>query len=128
MLSPKDMMRLEDEKYPEDEIVTLIDDSIRYNFEKYPYQFANLDKIIPLRIRNKIAAKYARCGWKYVYHIAGDEKADSFDRTYFYFSNEPVEDYYVNKFYLVQKSEVNMNEFAIYKGDSLVESISLDGE
>lgn len=128
MLTPRDMIKLEDEKYPEDKIINQIDASIRANFGRWEYQMAFLDMIVPLRIRNKIAAKYCRCGWKYVYHIAGDEKNYSFDKTHFFFSQEPIDESDTNKCFLIQKSEVNANEFAIYKGDNLIENISLEGE
>lgn len=128
MLTPKDMVKLEDEKFPEDDVVLRIDEEIRQNFGKRSYQQAWLDLVIPLRIREKIAAKYCRCGWKYVYHIAGSEKSATFDKTFFYFSQEPIDEYDIEKFYFVQKSEVNMNEFAIYKGDSLIKNLTLEGE
>lgn len=128
MLTPKDMVKLEDEKFPEEDVVLRIDEEIRQNFGKRSYQQAWLDFVVPLRIREKIAAKYCRCGWKYVYHIAGNEKSTTFDKTFFYFNQEPIEEYDIEKFYLVQKSEVNMNEFAIYKGDNLIKNLTLEGE
>lgn len=129
MLSPKDMIKLEDEKYPEDELISRIDASIRENFEKYDYQMATLEMVIPLRIRNKIAAKYARCGWTYVYHTSGDEKFSGFNKTYFYFSKESLsDDYGMDKFFLVQMSKVDYNKFVVYKDDKLVEEFELDGE
>lgn len=128
MLTPKDMIRLEDEKYPEEDVVDDIDESIRDHFERYEYQVATLDQVIPLRIRNKIAAKYVRCGWKYVYHIAGEEKSSSFTKTYFYFSETPITNYEIDAYYLVQRSEVDANKFAVYYKDSLVNTIDLEGE
>lgn len=128
MLCPKDMIKLEDEHFPEEDVIAKIDAGIRLNFGKREYQIAYLEMVVPLRIRNKIAAKYARCGWKYVYHIAGNEKSATFNKTYFILSMETVDEYDIEKYYLIQKSEVNMNEFAIYKDDKLVETMTLDGE
>lgn len=128
MLTPKDIIKLEDDKYSEEKLVQEIDESILNNFEKFSYQEADLNKIVPLRIRNKIAAKYARCGWTYVYHVAGNERFDGFGKTTFYFSKEVVNGSIMDKFFLVQMSKVDYNKFVVYKDDKLVEEFELDGE
>lgn len=130
MLSPKDMIKLEDEKYPEEKIIEKIDNSIRSNFEKYDdYQMAVLEMIVPLRIRNNIAAKYARCGWTYVYHISGQEKFNNFEKTFFYFSKEALSDEIgIEKCFLVQMSKVDYNKFVVYKEDKLIKEFELNGE
>lgn len=126
MYSPKDVRSLIDKRYPEESIIENIDEEIERNLETHEYNIAYLDDVIPLRIRNTIVAKYCRCGWKYVCHITGKEEGTAYTGTKFYLSEKPLPDDILSDCYMITKSEVESDKYAVYYKESLVENIDLN--
>lgn len=118
MLGPKDLNSV---KYDMDKIISEIDASLKVFHKWYPWDSAILDYELPVEVRNELAIKYLN-GWKYIYHITTSENGERAGLTAFHFSEESIEKD-INKF-LVTKSEINENEFVVYRNDVLLETIS----
>lgn len=118
MLGPNDLKS----KLDIQELVYQIDESMKRFHEWYPWESAVIEGEPSVDVRNEIAIKYIQAGWNYVYHNTTSENGERAGLTGFEFSNTPLEKPNPNAF-LVIRSEINPNEFVVYKKDCLVKTI-----
>ncbi len=118
MLGPNDMKN----HYDMDKVITDIDESMKGYHKWYSWEQAVIDYELPVEFRNEIAKKYIEAGWKYVYHITTSENNERAGLTAFKFSEKPVSS--DDRSFVVMRSEVNQNEFVVYRNDTLLYTIN----
>lgn len=102
MISPKDIIKIENEKVDIDKLIEEIDESIKSFHGWYIWEFALIEHDLSVEIRNKIAKKYIEAGWNYVYHQTSKENGERPGLSSFMFSTTKIEEEYVKNKVCVQ--------------------------
>lgn len=92
MLGPEDFKKMDEKDYDLDDLIQLIDTSMKNNHGKYIYEIAIVKKELPFQIRNQIAHKYLEAGWKYVYHRTSSEQDNIEGQTIFTLSMYQIDE------------------------------------
>lgn len=92
MITPKQASKLS--RYTDKEplvIIQDIDKSIKQNHNIQPYEMAILDYEVPWSIRDRIAQRYLKAGWNYVYHdVRPMDETEQKRKTVFYLSTTEI--------------------------------------
>lgn len=92
MITPKQASKLS--RYTDKEplvIIQDIDKSIKQNHNIQPYEMAILDYEVPWSIRDRIAQRYLKAGWNYVYHdVRPMDETEQKRETVFYLSTTEI--------------------------------------
>lgn len=75
-----------------------IDKSIKQHHNYYKWEYACLDKELPLEVRNELTRRYKKGGWTYVYHRTTSENNERPGLTSFLLSIDPIEEKYRNNY------------------------------
>ena len=89
-LSPEQINKIDNKLYNIDDIEKEVDESIKEYHGWYPWEEALIDREYPVEVRNKVAKRYIKAGWKYVYHHTSSENDERPGLTLFRFSNDII--------------------------------------
>lgn len=99
MITPNDLTNIELENTDFEKLIEQIDESIKSYHGWWKWEEAIIPNEYPVSVRNEIAKRYKKTGWKFVYHQTSSENGERAGLTCFKFSNEKLEN--IDKFYEV---------------------------
>lgn len=89
-ITPEQVSKIDNTLYNIDDIEAEVDESIKNYHGWYPWEEALVDREFPVEVRNEVAKRYIKAGWKFVYHNTSSENGERPGLTCFMLSNDAI--------------------------------------